>query len=202
MRLILNFLLFISIPFSAKAIVGLADWQEKTPNGLVINNFSGARTTIHLDNSKFIDNVEAWYFYKDFIVGFTDTTWEIIDPITFENLQNQPGYFVIQEKTKTLFTFADHSEWTKFLEKKELKPKLWTRWYRNDWSFFNDQMFIAIIFGGFIIAGPLLIVFLVFIYRMIKRDNWKMKGFNTRIVLASSTLLFVFWLIDQFPQSF
>lgn len=201
MRRLPAFLLLLLITLRLNAIVGLSDWRESSPNGLVMDNFSGNGTSLHLDGNEILSEIRAWYFYKGHIIGSRDSAWTYIDPISFENLEAQSGYFVVHEKSRRLMQFSDYNSWKSHLEKSDLVPKLWTRWYSDDWKFFNDRFLIFILLGGFIVLIPLLIVFSILIYRMVVNDKFDKKKLSTKLVIAMSICCLCLWIFDQLPQS-
>lgn len=177
--------LIIFLPISLSAI-GISDWKEKTPKGNEINNINGV--SLYLKNEKQLDGLWKWYFYKGYIIGQTaDTSVADMDI----------SYFVVNETTYQITKFNSIEDWEAYLKKSELKPKVWTRWYFGDWTFFNDDIF----FVGFYLFIPLAILFMFLFYKAIKKEKLRLfKPYTTIIVLLFS-LIFCYWLLDQFPNS-
>lgn len=102
------------------------------------------------------------------------------------------SYFVTNEKTMTTKYFKSALEWETYLQKEELKPAFWIRWYSGDWKFFNDTLSVTF----FIISVIFIFSFLIIIYRKrtyINISHW--------IVLCIFITIIVFLFLDYFPQS-
>lgn len=182
-------LLCFITPIPLYAGIGLADWSAKTPGSNEINNFSG--NAIYLKNGDQIDNLNRWFFYKNHIIGEKDT---IYTPV------NEARYFVVDETTFKIDTFLNKDVWTNYLAEKNLKPKVWTRWYSNNWIFFSDDMASALT-SMFYLSIPLVIFFLLLIYKSIKIEKLNFTKPYTLFTTFTLFILLIIWLLDKNPQS-
>jgi hypothetical protein len=177
-------LLFIFSFLHANAEVGLGDWQCKTPGGNTIDNYSGNGKTLFLSNtndSRKIQNLEKWYFYKGFVIG-----------------KQKNGYFIANEKTLKVDTFANEKAWQAVIEKYDINP-LWTRWYTTNWVFYEDITYYAVIFFPVTIIVALL--FVLFLYRAIRYEKLNIRKPITLILLIAVSLVTITYLMERFPQS-
>jgi len=172
------------------AIVGFTDWSAKTPLGHEVNNYSGP-PTLYLQNNTQLDGLGSWYFYRHHIIGTLQSN----------SLGDTTGYFVVNERIKTIRTFSSKAEWTADLDRNHLHPDVITRWYDNDWTFYNDGLF-AFLFFGFFISVPFVFFYLLFLYRASRREKLHKKGPYTITITIVTALLFLHWLSEKFPQSF
>lgn len=167
--------------------IGLGDWSCVTPNGNRINNFS--EQTLYLSNNTQLDGLDEWYFYKDQIIGKLHGA----DP-------KRKVYFVVNELSFEINTFSTKQEWISYLDKQNLQPKIWTRWFQRDWTFFDDQIILWLVFTSYI-SLPLMICFLIFLFKAIRKEKLNLRQPYTMIVTITTTFILVFWIFDKFPQS-
>jgi len=197
------FLSIILFPFFTSASIGLADWQNETPYGNHIDNFNGSGYTLHLkvaydkdmqlaynarpqNKTYMLESLKKWYFYNETIVG------RLVTP--------NKNYFVVNEISGNVMLFDTEKQWQDYLEKNDLIPILWRRWYDGSWIFFGDDFlfFMAI---GFIVTVPLFIGYLRLLYNSIVREHFNLKKPLTQLVLLITIPIFIFWLFDLSPQS-
>lgn len=186
-KLTIILLMFSKVSYG---IVGLTDWSDITPGGNQINNFVGQ--SLYLKDGRQIDFVCEWYFYKGCIIGRQREA-------CFKEASIL-GYFVVNETTLDVHSFISESDWDIYREKNDLKPIIWTRWYESDWTFFNDDFFLFYFFF-FFISIPLTISFLNKLWKAIGKEKFNFRKPNTIIVSCILGLIFITWLLEQFPQS-
>jgi hypothetical protein len=164
--------------------IGLADWSCETPNGNEINNFTGL--TLYLKGRARIENLDKWYFYKGHVIGMTG------------RYSTETSYFfVANEFTGKIDSFPNEAEWLNYLSNNKLTPKMWTRWYRDDWTSYDG---FALAFK-ILICSPLILVYFFLVYQAFRFENFRLKSPNTLIVTIVAGLIFIDWLLEQFPQS-
>jgi hypothetical protein len=162
---------------------GLADWQHYTPGGNIMgDNGSGTALTLYGKQQE-IFRIRKWYFYKNHIVGLSDK-----------------GFFIVNEEIKEIYIFNTELEWRNSISQNNLTPLLWTRWYSDNWV--DLDWIIIWLFFGFIIAVPLIGLFLWILYKAITVENFEMSKPNTAISFSVIFLFFMIIILDSFPQSF
>lgn len=177
-------ILFCIISILSFGRIGLADWSAITPNDNEINNYTDC--SLFLKDKTHLDALEKWYFYKDCIVG---------------KFSEDKGYFVVNEITFKIDTFKNESDFKIFIKKNKLEPKLWTRYYDSNWIFFSYELLFAFVLG-FFISIPLLLLYLFTLYKSIVKEKLNFSKPNTKISFGILLLIFIYWLLDKFPQSF
>ena len=186
-RICFAFLTFL-VCFNSYARIGLADWEAITPLGHKINNFGSV--SLFLSDST-IEDLNKWFFYKGYVIG------------TYQIGNNQTGteaYFTANEKNQEVKRFTDQGIWQRELEKNNLVPLLWTRWYKSDWTFYDDQLILFLVFE-FFISIPLIIGYFVLVTRAIKKERLDHRKPYTRTVLLISGLILLHWISEVFPGS-
>lgn len=178
------FLAFSSFCFGK---AGLAEWSVLTPHGNEINNFDDSRI-LSLSNQSQLDNIAEWYFYKDYIMGRLGTNGKTT------------GYFAVNETIFYINTFQTKDEWIKFLQQNDLQPKIWTRWYKSDWTFFNIQLLMFLVFG-FYVSIPLIILYWIVLFKAFKKEKLNIRKPNTIVLTCVTGFIFIAWLLEHFPQS-
>jgi len=173
---------FLTLTFNSYAGIGLGDWTCKTPDGNEINNFTDL--SLYLKNGEVLKGLNKWFFYKDNISG------QLYDKT----------YFSVNEKTFTIDTFKTEQEWNFFTERQHLIPKFWTRWYETDWKFIDDDL-LFVAFLSFPISLPLLILFIFISYKAIRKERFNFRKPFTITLTVILALIFVNFLLEQFPQS-
>ena len=114
-----------------------SEWWHQTPGQNEISNqqFNDIHRNLFIcretRSKSTIQFIGRWYFYKGHVIG-----------TIMPNQLNQ--FFIINEKTCSLDTFANHSEFEQVLRHKGLKPVFWTRWFNSNWGFF----FVGTGYGG------------------------------------------------------
>jgi hypothetical protein len=175
--------------FNANARIGLADWSAETPRGHTIDNFTVK--TLYLKNKQEVKWVKEWYFYKDHIIGKTGD----------KNFQGEIlSYFVVHELRFTVKTFQDEASWQSYIEINDLKPKLWTRWYKGDWSVGFGALVMAFMFGiTFSIHHLFGILFVGYTARTKEPTNQKKLIRIMFLILLG--IIFLKYLLAIYPQS-
>ncbi|QAR30770.1 hypothetical protein EQP59_05170 [Ornithobacterium rhinotracheale] len=156
--------------------IGVTDWRQTTPGGNEMNNFNDISLVFKSGNT--VDNIFKWYFYKDHIICIIVNSWT--DNMEF-------SYAVIDESTEHVKLFKNEKEWKIYIENSKLKPTVWTRWYRGDWSIFNNIFSILY----FLIPA---IIFLLFLFR---KSNSLLK----KIMYIGFLILLLYYILNFFPQS-
>ena len=127
--------------------IGLGDWQSQTPGGNVMGDPGGGTVLTLRKNNQTIEHIIRWYFYKDHIIGQTST-----------------DYFIANEPTGEVKRFSGLHEWNRAIAQSELSPAIWTRWFSDNWKFY-ERMLFAIIFIVILSSLPLLF----FLFRRLNR---------------------------------
>lgn len=115
------------LTFSTTSAQGLGDWQNKTPEGNKMYDAGGGVNLILLKSNTEFTNVKTWYFYKHCIIGTTDSI-----------------FFVIDERSADLRKYTSENEWRNYLKDATLEPVLWTRWFSDNWKFYERMVFVFI----------------------------------------------------------
>jgi len=170
---------------------GLGDWRTQTPNGNSIESILNP-FTLRLQNGKELYSIDKWYFYKNHIVG-------IIESNKVRTEKSQKTYFVVNEKSYAIEKFNKKSKWETHLTEHNLNPKLYTRWYSDNWDYISDLSLLLIF------TWPLLIpilLFLLFLYQRFIHDFGMTKISSLiRIFICPVIFISVFFLLGTFPQS-
>jgi len=182
------FLLFFTASTWAYGF-GLNDWCCTTPNGNTI--CSTPTNTLDLGGQE-ISMLDKWYFYRNCIIGGYGGSAGGGDYV---------GYFVADEVSYKIYKFDDKKDWENYIEKEKLKPSIWTRWYYRDWTFYDDGVFMFLLFG-FFISFPLISLYIFLIYKAIVKEQFSLKKPYSRFVTLIAVLIFISWILDKFPQSF
>lgn len=188
MRLFFSILLAISTILPLFAGGGWGDWQDITPGGNTINNYSGSGRTIFIHGGARLSGINEWYFYKTFVIG------------TYFKSEGEEKkieqYFVVNEQNSTIQQFSTKDEWNKYLKDNNLNPKIWARWFSVGWSFTDLDLVGAIIL--FIPFSPF---YFMMIYRAISRERFNVQQPYTIVTLVLTGIMLFTWLLYQYPQS-
>ena len=182
-------LALLTLTSSCFARLGWGDWQEHSPNGTFIYNLGGG-ISMEFGRDTFLIGVKEWYFYKDHIIGYS---------LLNDSIERNE-YFVANELSRTIKKFDTQADWDKYVAESGLQPKVWTRKYRGDWTFFNDGIFFLFIIG-FPLSIPLTVFYFYALYRGIRKESFNPGKPYTRIFLGINLFIIFFWLLEQFPQS-
>ena len=189
MKMILLQICLVSlISFGSFARPGLTDWEATTPYGNKINNYGSV--SLFLSDS-IVENLTKWYFYKGYIIG-------LYNEVNQENFA--AAYFIVNEQTLEINRYPDLNHWKLKLEQDKLVPFFYTRWYYTDWTFYDDQLLIFLIFG-FFISIPLVILFILLMLRAIRIEKLNLKKPCTQVVIIISVFIFLHWISEAFPGS-
>ncbi|WP_375562051.1 hypothetical protein ACE193_05755 [Bernardetia sp. OM2101] len=198
-KYIILFLLFAaSLVYNQTwGMIGLADETYYTPYGNEIDNWTG--NTLRADGKEQLTGLDTWYFYKGFIIGKCSCSPSFNDRIRAEiDLGN---YFVFNETTYESHFFETELEWDIFLEQNNLKPIFWTRWHDGG-DMGNILFFIAfLLIFYFFVSIPLLIWFFVSFYKSIKKEGFKFSNPYFISMICLSSVIFLMWILEQFPSS-
>ena len=99
-----------------------SNWWQDTPYGneIAYDDWgTGSSIFVHCRrerNRSGVDDLRRWYFYRNTIVG---------------ELDDAAGhrYFAFNESTCETSYFTDRREFNRYIERSDLRPRLWTRWY-------------------------------------------------------------------------
>ena len=140
------------------------------------------------DSGNVISSLTKWHFYKNQIIG------------EFNN-KGKKGYFIFNESTCQKEVFEEELKFKNKLKALNLKPKIWTRWYKSNWGIiFTSGAFEEGFIFLFIKLPILIILSLTFLIGLVKtKFNFKHK-FN---VISSAAFLLVIAriLLDFLPSS-
>ncbi|RYD94067.1 MAG: hypothetical protein EOP50_10095 [Sphingobacteriales bacterium] len=182
-RLVLySFLLLFSVSCAAQ---GLGDWQNKTPGGLVMGD-PGSGAVLQLSNPYREVHLRRWYFYRKHIVAEGDSAYLVVD----------------EQHPEAIHVFQTSGEWRAYIAAEGLGPGWWTRWYTDNWRFYETIVF-GLLFLGVIGVVPMLILLIIFLNKWI-RGKVKVRLRSRHVVIAAlvSAVLMIRWLLDEYPQSF
>jgi hypothetical protein len=182
------FLCFLFARHSSTAS-GLGDWLATTPGGHYMGNRGGGTFLSVKSSSEEIIQIRKWYFFKGHIMAATDS-----------------AFFILDESKREPRWFLSKREWEQAIEEAGLEPALWTRWYTDNWRFF-ERMAIPLSLAGVFIFLPLLILA---VWRLLNtsvqwiRSERKLKFRRIFIIglLILLMLSIVRFFLDGHPQSF
>jgi hypothetical protein len=176
------FLLLLLLPAFCLAL-GTGDWEARTPGGNVMyDDGSGPKLRV-IENQGF-GAIKEWYFYKDHIVLKTMEAWLVVDDVS--------GGRVV---------FEQESAWENYLKAHQLKPKLWTRWYADNWRFYERMSFPGLLIGGILLIF-LFIELMAFVAAPVAKKRWSFKRKHFYILVALILLAWIRLKLDVYPQSF
>ncbi len=159
---------------------GLADWSYTTKHGSSLS-YPGNWNTLKLKNGEHLDELSRWYFYNNHIMG------EFFMPKRVLSKQQQKHYFIANELEYTIQTFDNVILWEAAIQSQNLKPKIWTRWYRSHTSL----MFIITLWAivAFPITIALLFGFIYFLYKTWKKERFNPKGNCTKFLIITTSFI-------------
>lgn len=172
-------LTFLSI--SQAIAFGVGDWQRNTPYGNSMYDNGGGAAFFLVKTGQEITAVKRWYFYKGYTVG-----------------EYQQGYFLVEEGSARLQRFASSKAWENELTRRNLKP-VWTRWYQDDWHLLDDLLLVMVL--AFYISIPVLIMFLVAIFRSIREERLNPRKPYTLVLIGVCVLLSMQYYFETNPVS-
>jgi len=113
---------FMLLFSGAAHALGIGAWQNDTPGGSIISHdpWSDSITLVVNNSSGVVEGLTAWYFYKNQVIGTNN---------------NATGYFVVDEETGKIYTFANKLQWLQYRAENHLNPSFWTRWTRGSGCF-------------------------------------------------------------------
>ncbi len=99
-----------------------SNWRQDTPHGneIAYDDWgTGSSILVHCRRS--VDRVgvaglRRWYFYGEAVVGELDDAAE-------------HRYFAFDESTCETTYFSDRTAFDRYIERSDLRPRLWTRWH-------------------------------------------------------------------------
>ena len=148
---------------------GWGDWQRDTPHGNRMGDAGGGTDFFMAATGQEIVGISRRYFYEGCTIG-----------------QYERGYFIADEKVSIITIFTNRREWEMEVEMKNLKPRWWTRWYKDDWHFFDDLLLIMIL--AFYFTIPLSIIFIAILLRAVRIERLN-PGKPCTVVLIGATVL-------------
>lgn len=187
-------LLLVSTTLPTYAIVGLTDWQNTTPGGNKINNFTKMGNALVIVEGADLEGIDDWYFYKDYVIGHLISKYQKDSTMAF---------FAVNESSKKINTFSSEASWNAFLTEQQLQPKIWTRWYNTDWTFLDDVlMFLTLgIFMTPFFVIPLLFLWAFILYKAIIKERLNRRMPFTIALFLITCMFVLVKLLDYFPQS-
>jgi hypothetical protein len=118
----------------------------QTPGGHTIcdcDPYRADQTPVLVGQEDKLHNIEAFYFYKQHIIGYG------------------PGYyFIFDEPVGRVALFNAKSQWQQAIVAKNLNPVLYTNWLEADDS---PETFLLIVFLWGILASPFILLILVIV---------------------------------------
>ncbi|MDJ1500028.1 hypothetical protein [Xanthocytophaga agilis] len=193
----ISFILIVTFFFTILNVsaFGVADWQHKAPGGTLMYDAGGGTELILPKSHKSIYGIRSWYFYKNHIV-----------------IVGGPGYMVVNETNGDLKQFSSEQEWNTYIEYAGLEPVLWTRWYSDNWRFY-ETIAVGLIFMVFpIVFIVLLLILFVAVTQWISTgmkfqprqwlpSRFRIKKRTVLIWLGIISLLVFRAFLDAYPQS-
>ncbi|MEO1263429.1 MAG: hypothetical protein AAFZ15_31755 [Bacteroidota bacterium] len=177
----------------------LASWWQKTHNGTEICKekwsniyYIGIKCLGHKKRGeKFghnITDLSKWYFYQNHIIG------------AFSQAE-KPAYFIFNEFTCEKQIFLDKNKFDDRLNKLDLKPFIWTRWYDSNWGMIltNGDIGDSLILIFFKL--PILFITGIIILIGFIRTKFDLKHKFNKISLAIIGLIILRLLMDIYPGS-
>jgi hypothetical protein len=165
-----------------------SDWPAtcfRTPNqNLICDDQDNMMGKGYLNYT--LGHFDKWYFYKGCIIG---VCWR--------------GYFIINEKEQnSLFITKSEGRWTSEIQKRTLKPIVWTKWYTIDdgHDFQGDDSFDleSTKHWGFYLLGFFSLVFaLVIDISLQTNGKWLLIMFLTLVVYRIG-VYFMYDLLNSF----
>lgn len=174
-------ILVLTLPVINSYAIGWGDWQRDTPYGNYMYDAGGGTRFVFKKPYQELADIQQWYFYKGHTIG-----------------QYGKGYFIADEKTGRLQTFSQPQEWQTTLSALNLKPT-WTRWYQDDWHFFDDLLLIMVL--AFYISIPVLIVLAAVVYSAVINERLNPKKPCTFVVLGITAISAVQYYLEVNPIS-
>jgi hypothetical protein len=183
------------ITFAARAI-GLGNWQNQTPGGNVMGDAGSGTVLILAKNNQRINNITRWYFYRNHIVGQTGS-----------------DYFIVNETTGKVRRHNNSREWDKAIVQANLSPPIRTRWFTDNWKFWEKMLFAMLFVGMFILIILLLlsVPLLFYLFQQLKRRITRDHKLRIKIpqigklhlaaFFGISIIIAVRTLLDIYPQS-
>jgi hypothetical protein len=164
--------------------MGLGDWQNQTPGGNDMGDPGGGTILTLTKSNQTVENIARWYFYRKHIVGQTNS-----------------DYFIVDEATGKVQRFSEFGQWNEVLAQMELSPTVWTRWYSDNWKFF-ERMLFAIFFIGLVILLPLLFFLFRGLNRWITNDSkFELRKSYLIAFVAIVVVIIARTILDIYPQS-
>lgn len=175
-------------------------WIDKTPSGYYFQLHDGGLIEYKNPQKEVILNGRSnfnWYFYKNHTVGYFS-----------KNSHRKPSFFISNELKNSIDVFEDEKEWQSRISELNLKPKFWTRWFSDTWSFnpIEDSAEGLVFLVYLILFGRILIVvFIGFLISWFLRFKEIYVYWLKRIAILSCMIfgsyLVVNFLLCTFPQS-
>lgn len=161
---------------------GIGDWVNSTPSGNQMGDPGGGTMFHFTGGGNEVTGIDQWYFYKEHTIG-----------------KYHKGYFIINEKANKFKLFESEHLWKEELTKQNLIPKILTRWYNDNWVFYDN--FIILLFLG-IPLNILLVGFIIWaVYKSIKSEHLNIKKPYTRLLIFLMVLGLAMYILDLYPQS-
>jgi hypothetical protein len=156
--------------------MGFGEWSHTTKYGITLHNSYGS-TFIEWKHNE-VKNVGQWYYYKEHIVGITNTA----HPHKETN-----EYFIIHQPTGSLYFTMDKQSWQQQLKVKSLNPFI-TRWYTDHDIFAIILMLMSLWFLTIPISLLILYYFIRLFIRSYKK-NFSLKESDFQRLLSMLVLI-------------
>lgn len=178
-------ILFSQLLCFSSAAQGMGDWQNKTPGGHEMYDPGGGTRLVLTKTGTEVNEIKAWYFYQQHIIGMT-----------------YDGFFIVNEKNEEVRHFTSAEAWHRHKTAAGLTPPFWTRWYSGNWRF-HEQMIFLLLFIILFILFPLLTYFVLNVNRWISTPvKHRIKQWPLAIASALLLLCVCRYLLDLYPQSY
>ena len=200
-RLLLFFFILIFF-FSNLQAGGYWHWWKDTPgdNQIIHDLKRNGIEIICLENGgiSIITHLNKWYFYKGYIVGEFQKNKE-----TIGDNQNRGYFFIFNERSCEIKVFDSKASFNKIKKELNLIPFFWTRWYKDEWSFFMNSGNFERFFLRFFVILPftfiVIVWFLIHVYINRRKLNFKRPQ---TLILSIITFCITFrFLLEIFPSS-
>ena len=193
----MSFLILLLIPTIGQC-AEFASWWQQTKYGNEVCSEKGAAGYINSIkcrmsgydniNGHTISNLDRWYFYQAHIVG------EIVD-------NDKRSFFLFNELTCQSEVFSGREAFDERITELRLKPKIWTRWYKENYGLIiTDGDFGDGLVFFLVIRPALFIITLVTLIGLI-RTNLNLRHPFNKVMLFIVGLVLVRIILDVYPGS-
>ncbi len=163
--------------------IAWTDWEAETPGGNTISDNWGPKA-LFVKDSVILSNLKEWYFYDRHMIG------------TYYSSPRESvlSYFIYNEFSAKLDTFAKEAHWTQQLQHQELQPVIWNRWHNNDWS--------SISLLDLMLSVGILVLLRVLLQLLSTRGVLKKGRSNAFFLVGVLIIILIVKIKLSFPDSF